>query len=188
MMNQENEKIVTDIEETIQSIEIEKMEQQLEDYILKAFENGDVKSSYGRETLERTKCRVAKEIQKYCGRICAINASRLQMDFMLNSKLNFYNNLIYQPILLQYTNHLDNHLFSVFYEKLFQRGNSFIKKVDLQQKSLYFEQLSGWEQEIYRTIITYTEIDREITALQGFVNVILQIENNSIDEYLVNDK
>lgn len=79
-MNKENEKIIAEIEETIQSIEIKKMEQQLEDYIMEAFENGDVKSPYDEVTLERIKYRVAKEIQKCCSRIYAINANRLQME------------------------------------------------------------------------------------------------------------
>lgn len=182
-MKKENEKMIAELEETIQSIKIEEIEQQLEDAITEAFDNENTEISFDREALNRTKYRVAKEIEKCCRKIQAINANRLQRDFMLNYQLNYYGQLMYQPVLIQYSNPLNNHPFTLFCERLYQKkDSSFLLKLGMQMNNLNLSYLSEMELELYRLISTCTELNREVTVLQEFINIILQIENNPLME------
>lgn len=180
-MNQENIKAREKIDEIIQSIEIEKVEQELAEAIIDAFKNEEEKFDYDIQILYRMKSGLSRQIEKWYERIQAVNANRLQQNQMLYGYLMYNYGLAYQPIIIQNTGDPTGYLDSLFFEKLCHKDMlSAVTKIQWPTKSINGESgaLSEVETKIYNAIVSFKQIEKEIRALEAFINVILQIEEN----------
>lgn len=178
-MNQENKKIIENIDQLIETIKIEEWQQKIEQVLLEYFEKGTISTIINDMELTRNINYLADQMNYFLNKIVAINFQRIQSDWNLYANwINCYN-LVQQPICFVISNYSGNYLYDVFCEKMFEKGNLQFAKKNI-KGSIIPEKLSTDEFKIYQWIKKEAIIKKYIDILYIAENLVLQIENNPL--------